>query len=175
MCDECKKWIDETEGINGFCEIYKGQIVLLISFSLDIYQIKEEFNKLQNNLRISNTQTMPVLVLGEIKQSVLSFVESYQEAKALAPIVQHQSHLGGTYFADQLRRELIIYGGLGSDKAQELRNLILPQELLSNRGLVLYETLKCLASHDYNRARVAKLCTYILIPYDIELSESRNY
>ena len=51
MCDECKKWIDETEGINGFCEIYKDQIVLLISSSLDIYQIKEEFNKLQKQLK----------------------------------------------------------------------------------------------------------------------------
>jgi purine catabolism regulator len=161
MRDECKKWIDQTEGVNGFCEIYEGQLVLFISSSLDNFQLKHQFNNLQNNLRNMNTEeTAPVLVFGEIKQHALSLIESYQEAKALAPIVQHQSHSGGTYFSDQLKREMFLYGGLTPQKAMEFRNIILPKELLTEQGSTLYETLKCLASNNYNRDKVTK-CLHI--------------
>ena len=154
--DEFKKWIEETEGIYGFCEIYENQLVLLIASSLDKYRIKQEFNNLQNNLRNTPPQTTPVLVLGEIKQNALSFVESYQEAKALAPIVLHQSNSGGAYFSDQLKREMFLYGGISPEKAMEFRNIILPKEILTEKGSTLYKTLKCLASSNYNRDQVTK-------------------
>ena len=154
--DEFKKWIEETDGIYGFCEIYENQLVLLIASSLDKYRIKQEFNNLQNNLRNTTPQTTPVLVLGEIKQNALSFVESYQEAKALAPIVLHQSNSGGAYFSDQLKREMFLYGGISPEKAMEFRNIILPNEILSEKGSTLYKTLKCLASSNYNRDQVTK-------------------
>ncbi|WP_284036920.1 PucR family transcriptional regulator [Neobacillus sp. 114] len=154
--DECKKWIDETEGLNGFCEIYKEQLVLFISSNLDKAPIKQAFNHLQNNLRNTTAQTAPVVVLGETKQHVLSFKESYHEAKALAPLVLHQSHSGGTYFSEQLKREMFLYGGLSPKKAMEFRTIILPKELLTEHGTTLYETLKCLALNNYNRDKVTK-------------------
>lgn len=155
--DECKKWIDKTEGLNGFCEIYEDQLVLFISSNLDDFQLKQQFNHLQSNLRNTYTQTTPVVVLGEIKQHILSFGESYQEAKILAPIVKHQSHSGGTYFSDQLKREMFLYGGLTQKKAKDFRSIILPEDLLTKQGSTLYETLKCLASNNYNRDKVAKI------------------
>ncbi|MED1469187.1 PucR family transcriptional regulator [Bacillus salipaludis] len=156
MLDECKRWIEETDGIYGLCEIYENQLVLFISFSVGQNEIEQKLKRLQNSLKNTNTQVAPVLVLGEIKQHVLSLAESYREAKALAPMVLYKSQSEGAYFADRLRRELIMYGGMSSDKAQELRNLIIPKELLSERGFILFETLKCLASLEYNRESAAK-------------------
>lgn len=154
--DECKKWIEETEGINGFCEIYENQLVLLISTILDKYQVKPELNHLQINLRNTLPQTPSVLVWGGIKENVLSFIESYQEAIALAPLVLHQSQSGGTYFSDQLNREMFLYGGFSPKKAKEFRNLILPKEILAEKGSTLYTTLKCLSLNNYNREKVTK-------------------
>ncbi|MED1469188.1 PucR family transcriptional regulator [Bacillus salipaludis] len=154
--DECKKWMNETDGMNGFCEIYKGQLVLFLSSNLDKAPIKQAVNHLQNNLRKTTTQTEPILVLGEMKQHVLSFRESYQEAKALAPLVLHQSPSEGAYFSDQLKREMFLYGELSPKKAIEFRNIILPNELLTEQGIILYETLKCLALNNYNRDKVTK-------------------
>ncbi|KKK38197.1 hypothetical protein WQ57_10370 [Mesobacillus campisalis] len=155
--DHCKNWIDDAEGINGFCDVYKDQLVLFLSSSMDSLELKQQINQLQNNLRNAYTQAAPVLVLGDTKQHVLSFAESYQEAKTLAPIVQHQSQSGGTYFSDQLKREMFLYGGLTPEKAKEFRNLILPKDLLTQDGFTLYETLKLLAANNYNREKVAKL------------------
>ncbi|MFC4803274.1 PucR family transcriptional regulator [Neobacillus sp. GCM10023253] len=154
--DECKKWIDETEGLNGFCEFYKEQLVLFLASNLDKASIKQAVHHLQNNVRNTTAHTAPVVVLGEIKQHVLSFKESYQEAKALAPLVIHQSHSGGAYFSEQLKREMFLYGGLSPKKAMEFRNIILPKELLTEHGTTLYETLKCLALNNYNRDKVTK-------------------
>jgi sugar diacid utilization regulator len=154
--DQCKKWIDEAKGINGFCEIYEDQLVLFLSSSLDQLELKQQFNDLQNKLRNTYTQTAPVLVLGGIKKQVLSFGESYQEAKTLAPIVHHQNQSGGTYFSDEFRRELFLYGQLSPKKAKDFRDIILPEDLLTKQGSTLYETLKCLASNNYNRDKVAK-------------------
>jgi PucR family transcriptional regulator, purine catabolism regulatory protein len=156
LSNECKKWIDRTDGIDGLCEVYEGQLIFLISYTLEFAELKNKLKNLYIHLGNIYKQIAPVFVFGGKKPELLSVVESYQEAKSLAPIVQFLNNEGGIYFADQLRRELIIYGGMGPDKAQELRNLILPEELLSERGIIFYETLKCLVSLDYNREKVAK-------------------
>lgn len=156
LSNECTKWINQTEGIDGFCEIYKERLTLLISSSLEYSEIKNHLKDLYNHVHTVYRQIVPVLVFGEMKADWLSLIESYQEANSLAPLVQFSDPAGGAYFAEELRRELLLYGGMDSAKAQEFRNLILPEELLSERGSVLYETLKCLASHSYNREIAAK-------------------
>ena len=40
LSNECTKWIDETDGIDGLCEVYEGQLILLISYSLEFAVIK---------------------------------------------------------------------------------------------------------------------------------------
>lgn len=156
LSNECTKWIDQTEGIDGFCEVYEGRLTLLISSSLKYSEIKNHLKDLYNHVQTIYKQIVPVLVFGEMKADWLSLIESYQEAKSLTPLVQFSDPAGGAYFAEELRGELLLYSGMDSAKAQEFRNLILPEELLSERGSVLYETLKCLASHSYNREIAAK-------------------
>ena len=73
MRDECKKWIDETEGINGFCEIYEGQLVLFISSNLDNIQLKHQFNNLQNNLRNTNHSDCTSSCIGRNKATRIVF------------------------------------------------------------------------------------------------------
>lgn len=155
LSNECTNWIQQTEGIDGFCEVYDGRLTLLISSSLEYPEMKNHLNDLYRHVQTIYKQIVPVLVFGEMKTDWLSLVESYQEAKSLTPLVQFSDPAGGAYFAEELRGELLLYGGMDSAKAQEFRNLILPGELLSERGSVLYETLKCLAAHDYNREIVA--------------------
>ncbi|MFJ5624951.1 PucR family transcriptional regulator [Peribacillus loiseleuriae] len=156
LSDECTKWIDETDGIGGFCEIYEGRLTLLISSSLEYSVIKNHLKDLYSHVQTIYKQIVPVLVFGKMKKDWLSLVESYQEAKSLTPLVQFSDSAGGTFFAEESQKELLLYGGMDSAKAHEFRNLILPDELLSERGSVLYETLKCLAAHNYNREMVAK-------------------
>ncbi|KMY42744.1 PucR family transcriptional regulator [Peribacillus loiseleuriae] len=156
LSNECTMWINQTEGIDGFCEVYEGRLTLLISSSLEYSVIKAHLKDLYSHVQRIYKQIIPVLVFGEMKEDWLSIVESYQEAKSLTPLVQFSDPAGGAYFAEESRKELLLYRGMDSTKAQEFRNLILPDELLSERGLVLYETLKCLAAHNYNREIVAK-------------------
>ncbi|TCP20717.1 PucR-like helix-turn-helix protein [Scopulibacillus darangshiensis] len=154
--DVCKKWIDQSETINGFCEAYEGQWTLLLTSNLEHPELQDQFNHFYDYLQGTSKKMVPVLVYGGIKTEMAAIFESYQDARTLAPIVQYLSPSGGVYLADHFRRELALYGGVAPDKAQEFRNLILPEELLSERGAALYETLKCLASHNYNRESVAK-------------------
>ncbi|WP_018392048.1 PucR family transcriptional regulator [Bacillus sp. 37MA] len=156
LSNECTNWIQQTEGIDGFCAVYEGRLTLLISSSLEYSEIKNHLKNLYSHVQTIYKQIVPVLVFGEMKADWLSLVESYQEAKSLTPLVQFSDPAGGAYFAEESRGELLLYGGMDSAKAQEFRNLILPEELLSERGSVLYETLKCLAAHNYNREIVAK-------------------
>ena len=126
-----------------------------MSTSLEFSELKNNLQNLNNHLGKIYFQIVPVFVFGGMKSELLSLVESYKELKSLAPIVQFSDHKGGAYFADQFQRELIIYGGMSPAKAREIRNLVLPEELLSERGAVLYETLKCLVLLKYNREEVA--------------------
>ena len=156
LSNECTMWINETEGIDGFCEVYEGRLTLLISSSLEYSVIKAHLKNLYSHVQTIYKQIIPVLVFGEMKEDWLSIVESYQEAKSLTPLVQFSDPAGGAYFAEESRKELLLYEGMDQAKAQAFRHLILPDELLSERGSVLYETLKCLATHNYNREMVAK-------------------
>ncbi|OCA82048.1 PucR family transcriptional regulator [Pseudobacillus wudalianchiensis] len=156
LSSECTRWIDQTEGIDGFCEAYDGQLTLLISSNLTHMEMKTLLEHLYNHIRAIYKQIRPVFVFGERKADLLSLVESYQQAKSLSPLVQYSHSEGGIYFADESRRELLLYGGMNTSRALEFRKLILPEELLSERGAALYETLKCLAVHNYNREIVAK-------------------
>ncbi|WP_284036921.1 PucR family transcriptional regulator [Neobacillus sp. 114] len=153
---ECEQWIEDTAEVDGLCEIYENQFVLILSFSGDPIRIEGELKRLQDNINKSCPKSTPVLILGETKPRVSSLAESYREAKALVPIVLYKSQTEGPYFAGRFRRELLIYGGMSLDKAEQLRNLILPKELLTERGFIFYETLKCLASLEYNRESAAK-------------------
>lgn len=153
---ECEQWIGDTAEVDGLCEIYENQFVLILSFSGDQNLIEKELKRLQLNINKSSQEAAPVLILGETKQHVSSLAESYREAKALVPIVLYKSQSEGPYFAGRFRRELLIYGAMSSDRAEQLRNLILPKELLTERGFIFYETLKCLASLEYNRESAAK-------------------
>ncbi|MFK2826653.1 PucR family transcriptional regulator ligand-binding domain-containing protein [Bacillus sp. B190/17] len=156
LSDECTRWIDQREEINGFCEAYDGKLTLLISSNLEYSEMKKHLKDLAHHVQNIYKQVVPVFVFGEKKPDLLSLAESYHEANTLTPLVQFLHPEGGVYFADESRRNLLLYGGMSAPKAQDFRKLILPEELLSERGSVLYETLKCLALHNYNRESVAK-------------------
>ncbi|MEH7345782.1 helix-turn-helix domain-containing protein [Bacillus sp. JJ1532] len=83
--------------------------------------------------------------------------KSYQDSKSLLSIVRNLKSEGGVYFADELRRELMLYQGINPEQANELRSAILPDEYFSKRGEILYETLKCLAKNEYNREKAAEI------------------
>lgn len=155
--DCCQRWIDEEVETTGFCEIYREQLILMVSPGFRIQEFESLFTGLYHTLVDSTVDQHPSLVMGRIKQGMFSFAKSYTEAKVLAPIVRNRDPLGGIYFADQLQRELLLYGGFAPERAQEFRRFILPEELLSEKGQPLYETLKCLVLNGYNREKVADI------------------
>lgn len=156
LSSECTRWLDQTEEIDGFCEAYNGHLTLIVSSNLPYAEMKANLRKLHEHIQTIYKQITPVFVFGEEKANLLSLVESYQEAKSLSPLVQYLHPQGGIYFTDESRKELLLYGRMNAAEARDFRKLILPEELLSERGAVLYETLKCLAFHNYNRETVAK-------------------
>lgn len=152
----CQQWLDAAEAISGFCEIYQGQLLLIACFQGAIAeQMDLWFQPLYEQLRHIHAEQIPVLVMGGCRQQLFALYESYQEARQLAPIVQYRHASGGCYFADNLRRELFVYGAFDAAQAQQFRQLVLPEALFSEKGAPLYETLKSLAYHGYNRDKVA--------------------
>lgn len=152
----CNKWFEEEPDVNGFCEVFGDQLVLLMTTSLENSDLKTRLDLLRSHILTINEQISPVFVIGSGEPELLSFNSSYESAKVLAPIVQYKSHLGGIYFSDQFRREILLYGNLSPAEAHRLLTKLLPDKTLFEEGEILSETLKCLASNSYNRDIVAK-------------------
>ena len=152
----CKNWLKEEREIDGFCEVYNDKLVLLITTSLDSLNLKERLDILSSSLLEINDKISPVFIIGNAEQELLSFVSSFESADLLAPIVQYRNHLGGTYFADEFRSEILLYGKMSPADAHNLLNKLLPDKMLFEDGEILYETLKCLALNSFNRENVAK-------------------
>lgn len=152
----CNNWFEEECEIDGFCEVFGDRLVLLMTTSLKNPELKKRLEHLSRLLLRVNDQISPVFVIGSVQQDLLLFDASFESAKALAPIVQYKNHSGGTYFSDQFRREILLYGNMSPAEAHHLLTKLLPDKVLFEEGEILYETLKCLASNSYNRDIVAK-------------------
>jgi len=153
----CKNWLKEEREIEGFCEVYNDKLVLLMTTSLDSLSLNERLDILSSSLLEINDKISPVFIIGNAEQELLSFFSSFESADSLAPIVQYRNPLGGTYFSDQFRREILLYGKMSPADAHNLLNKLLPDKMLFEDGEILYETLKCLALNSYNRENVAKI------------------
>jgi len=153
----CNNWIEMEINIDGFCEVYNDQLVLLITTSLDNSHLNERLVILSEHLVKDNNQLTPVFIIGTAQQELLSFVSSYEDANSLAPIVQFKSPLGGIYFSDLFQREILLYGKMSPSEAHHLLNKLLPDKMLFEDGEIYYETLRCLALNHYNRENVAKI------------------
>lgn len=152
----CQRWIDETHGISGFCEFYHERLLLAVSSSASINQLEDMFAALYHSLLDTKNAGAPVLVFGRMKQTLHHLSASHREAMSLAPIVRYRNSDGGVFLADRFQRDMYLYSSFNAPRAQALRDLILPEELFSEKGAPLYETLKCLSLYNYNRDQVAK-------------------
>lgn len=152
----CNKWFKKQEGISGFCEVYDGQVVLLFSTNLGNSELNKRLAILSQHLANINDQLSPVIVIGDTQPELLAFVSSYKSAKSLAALVQFKTNSGETYFTEQFRREILLYGNMSPAEAHDLLNKLLPDGLRFEKDEVLYETLKCLALNGFNREYVAK-------------------
>lgn len=155
--DQCQQWLDNTDGISGFAEKNGHTILLLIAIHHQDENLAELFRTLENSLQQKIKDDYTVMVVSHLKEELAAFKEGYDEVKTLIPIVQARKTDHLIYFAEELERELILYGKLTKEQAQALRSMILPEELISKPGDFLYETLKCLAEYGYNREAVAKV------------------
>ncbi|MFJ5770298.1 PucR family transcriptional regulator [Psychrobacillus sp. NPDC093180] len=151
--EKCQSWLNDSEGIDGFCQIYQQQLVLIISSDLDILQLKDNLKKMHMYLKQTTSLT---LLFGGIKTECHSLNQSYDDAKSLSSIVRTLYSEGGAYFSDELRREILLYQGITPEQANELRRAILPNEFFSQRGEILYDTLKSLVINDFNREKTAE-------------------
>ncbi|MCZ2257827.1 PucR family transcriptional regulator [Sporosarcina sp. G11-34] len=152
----CNKWFEEELEIDGFCEVYGDNLVLLMTTFLDSAKLKLQLASLRTNLLTLNDQVSPVFVIGSFQRELLSFVSSYESAKSLAPLVQYKNESDGTYFSDQFQREILLYGKMTPAEAHYLLTKLLPDKSLREDGEILYETLKSLAANSFNREYVAK-------------------
>jgi sugar diacid utilization regulator len=154
--DACQQWIDETPGVSGLCELYGQDVLTLLTFS-EWRTYDQQLLNLYHDKQGVLPGCAPILMVSRLNPGLLSIADAYKETKLLSLIVQARNGLDPIYFAEHYRRELLLYGSLEQKKADHLRRLILPRELLEESGQgSLYETLKALALNEYNREQTAK-------------------
>jgi PucR family transcriptional regulator, purine catabolism regulatory protein len=149
----CTNWIAETEQVTGFCEKYEDKLVLILSFESEQELLEGQLKKLH---RLMCKQFSAILLVGRVKSHYFELKESYKEAMSLMTATRKGNHVDEFYFAERYRREILLYGSMSSREANELVDIILPDELRLERGEVFYETLKCLMLNKYNREQTAK-------------------
>ena len=121
----CNKWFEEEPDVNGFCEVFGDQLVLLMTTSLENSDLSTRLDLLRSHILTINDQISPVFVIGSGEQELLLSTRAMKVQKSV-PIVQYKSHLGGMYFSDQFRRETLLYGNLSPAEAHRLLTKLLP-------------------------------------------------
>lgn len=153
LYDLCNRWLNETQGVSGFCEYFKGKLIIILTFSKEQSLLDYDLKSLQ---RLLSERLEAILLLGGVKNELFSLKESYKESVSLASLIPNDGSTEEMYLADQYRREIMLYGSMDSVQAQDLRNLIMPKELLTEQGKIFYDTLRCLTLNKYNRDQAAK-------------------
>src|SRR5690625_257702 len=154
--DCCQQWLDEAQDISGFCERYEDQLIIFMSLdALDVHY-NEKLYHLYHDLKNNMKDIDCILIVSQRKKELHHFSEAYKETKVLHRLVQTKRNPHVIYFADEFQRDILLYEKIDVKRAQALQRAILPKELLTEKESFLYETLKCLVEHNFNREQVAK-------------------
>lgn len=151
--NRCHQWVQQTEEISGFAELYNEDLFLIITNS-----------KLQDLPSLVKILKNDVIKRNQIPLFISKQYENYedlhlgfQEVRLLSTFIPLDHQIYNLYFAKNYQKEILLYGAFDHSKALELSQNILPEKLVTSSEGVLLETLKVLMKNQYNREVTARI------------------
>lgn len=150
--EKCRDWLLNQTSFQGFTVLKDSHLYIILNFSEDDNLISLA-KDLQNTLFHVNDYP---LFISKLYTDFSSLRVAYEEVMILSTFIPDNHNDLNLYFANNYQKEILLYGAFDSDRANILRQNILPQELTSHNDGILLETLKQLIQNHYNRELTAQ-------------------
>src|SRR5699024_230562 len=157
LLEEYNNLVEETKNIDGFCQFFESQLVILIRSKMDEKNIVEKINSINNKV-ISKVEKNYLFIFGRSTDDIQHINKKFQEARLLETIIKKVYNISvnseqQTYFSQNFLNEVLLYKKFNYNEAKIIKNHVLPSALFIKRNNIYYETLLCLVQNNFNRKK----------------------